>query len=148
MKQSKQFVLIIFLVSLIALVLGGCSRDKAKNIQLGKATYEAIWKGDGSAENSIDWESLKYNDQELGTQYKQIPGSFDKAEFRRYTMSKIAADLKSKGWSPGNVRNWRTREFVTFRTIITADAPKGTVNVTISVTPTGQRLVTAIETKI
>jgi hypothetical protein len=77
-------------------------------IDFAKKALKALVEQDPAAEQMIDWEDLKFSDQDFGAMVKQAAGEAGIAEFRKQFLAGFP-DLfrKSYGTSVSALMNWR-----------------------------------------
>ncbi len=125
--NTKYFFLVIAALSLL-LAVNGCG-EKAAFLSLAESTISDAMKGKQTAENGIDWNGFTWNNEEIGRTYMGITQSSEKAAFRRNILSRLSADLNSRGWDQETVQNWRVTSQGVESSIAVADVPGGTVTV-------------------
>ena len=131
----------------LAIVLGGCDLDKSAFIKTAQSTYAAIYKGDPSAENSIDWRSIQINNDETAQMAAGLITDYEKAEFHRSVLSRLKSFYTSKGWTPERMKDWRIQDRGTESAQVIATAPNGGAVVMFLQKHQAQKLIIKIQNR-
>lgn len=121
----------ILLFAILASCFCGCDFDKKEFIDVGKSTFESFYNGKRIADSTIDWNTVRINDDEVGRIYMQLNTDFEKAEFRRGTVSRLRSICAQKGWNPQNVRNWRIKDRGVESASVVGDGPGGSITMSM-----------------
>lgn len=125
MNRLSRIVFPIFPIIVLAFFQSGCDLDKSAFIKTAQTTYAAIYKGDPSAENAIDWRSIQINNEETAQSSAGLITDYEKEEFRRSVLSRLKTFYTSKGWTPERMRDWRIQDRGTESAQVIATAPNG-----------------------
>lgn len=125
MNRLSRIIPPIFPIIVLAFFQSGCDLDKSAFIKTAETTYAAIYKGDPSAENAIDWHSIQINDEETAQTARGLITDYEKSEFRKSVLSRLKTFYTSKGWAPERMRDWRIQDRGTESAQVAATAPDG-----------------------
>ena len=124
----------IFIIAIFIFIMGCNESTKLKaspEVEFAKATITSLVWGDDDVVDKIDFETLSQFGENIGVIYLQLPND-EKNAFRKSFVAQFAAGFQSTGASVENFKNWRVKSDDSTRTIVIADAPKGSLKIIIS----------------
>lgn len=113
-------------------VFTSCKGTKAGDTAFAKNTFESLARGDLAVVHSIDWETLQSLGIDVGKQYVVIASEEDKRRFREGFVTQFASSFQSTGSKVEQVVNWRVASQDKLKTVISADAPGGTLSINVT----------------
>lgn len=109
----------------IALSLPGCV-GVSSDLSLAKSTFEALCRGDRSAEEGIDFEVFSSFGTDVGETYRPF-SEVARESFRGAFISQFAISFQEEGASADRFTNWRVENEDSDRMVVACDAPSGAV---------------------
>jgi hypothetical protein len=119
------------------LTLGACREARTKIETAGdtgfaRNTFEALARGDSKVADEIDWPVLTALGQNVGAIYTAQETPEKKGDFIEGFITQFATSFRESGGSVDGITNWRVQSHDRQRTVVVADAPKGSLRMTVS----------------
>ncbi|MBI1804597.1 MAG: hypothetical protein HY033_11230 [Ignavibacteriae bacterium] len=125
MNSRTSTIVVIVVCTVFFLTLAGCDLDSRESINLAKSTFEGISKGDQTIANNFDWTTFRLEGNDLGPSYMTLTTDYEKAQFKKALIMRMATFYKTRNWTPATVRNWKVDAKGVESAIVSAEAPGG-----------------------
>ncbi|WP_411827806.1 hypothetical protein [Luteolibacter sp. AS25] len=125
--------LYLIIASAFAVAFTSCKEaDAEADASFAKSTFEALARGDSSAADNIDWETLNSLGTPVGSTYSAMQKEEDKAAFRKNFIAQFSSSFRDSGGKLEDFTNWRVTTHDDTHTEVSADGPNGTMVITVS----------------
>lgn len=102
------------------------------DMTFAKGAFESLARGDSTAKEKIDWDTLNSMGQNVGAAYVQIPSETEKVNFQTAFVTQFSTAFREAGGSPDKFENWRVSYHDDLKTEVAADSGGGTVTITVT----------------
>ena len=116
-----------------SLTLTQCEKAQSgADMSFAKGAFESLAKGDSSAKDKIDWDTLNSMGQNVGAAYVQLPSETEKVNFQNAFVTQFSTAFREAGGTPDKFENWRVSYHDDLKTEVAADSGGGTVTITVT----------------
>ena len=107
MKQRAGAAAFSITLAILVLAFTGCDLDTRESVNLAKSTFEGITKGDMTVAKNFDWRGFRLQGNDYGPSYMTLSTEYEKTQFQKALIMKMAEAFKARNWTPATVRNWK-----------------------------------------
>lgn len=133
MKAISKFLCACLLsIALPACDGGRSNMETAGDTRFARVTLEALARGESKVAEDIDWPVLTAMDHNVGAAYVALATPEEKARFIEGFITQFATSFRETGGSVESISGWRVAFHDSQRTEVEADAPSGTLRITVS----------------